>query len=84
MSDEVEGEIAEIKPTNQELMIEMRLKVSAPRMTATRLAEGIKRIILKQWPQCVVMLEDIQMVSVADADLAFKKSQAEEAEEDEG
>lgn len=67
----------------QELIIEMRVKVKTPKMAATKLAEGIKRIIINQWPQCSVSLEEIQMISVSDAELAFRKAQEGNDEEQE-
>lgn len=67
----------------QELIVEMRIKVKTPKMVATKLAEGMKRIIINQWPKCSVSLEEIQMLSVADADLAFHRAQEEDDENEE-
>ena len=70
MSDDNGAMVKHEIPT-QEIILEMRIKVTTPKMVATKLAEGISRIIIKGWPNCAVTLEKIQMVSVADAKLAF-------------
>lgn len=67
----------------QELIIEMRVKVKTPKIATAKLAEGIKRIIINQWPQCSVSLEEIQMISVASAGLTFRKAQEGNDEEQE-
>ncbi len=83
MLDNNDGAMVKYEPPTQEIMLEMRIKVKTPKMAATRLAEGVARIITKGWPKCIVTLENIQMISVADAELAFK-SQDDDDDEDEG
>ena len=57
----------------QDLVVEVRLRVSAPKMISAKLAEGVKAIISRKWPSSVVSLEEVLVVSVADAKLVFKK-----------
>ena len=61
----------------QELMVEMKLKVVIPKMTIVELVEEIKKIIINQWESSkyIVELKEIQMVSISDADLAFHKNE---------
>ena len=49
----------------QELCLEMRVYVTTPKMSAVKLSEGVKRIMLSNWPECKVSMDEIHVVSVS-------------------
>lgn len=66
----------------QDLVVEIRIKVSSPRIAAAKLATGISKLITRRWPECPVKLDDVHIISVANADLKFYEA-IEEGDEDE-
>jgi len=53
----------------QNLIVELRLKLATPRISAVSLANGIRKIILAKWPECQVELKGIAINWIADADI---------------
>jgi len=53
----------------QNLIVELRLKLATPKMSAVSLANGIRKIILAKWPECQVELKGLAINWIADADI---------------
>jgi len=54
----------------QDLCVEMTLIIKSPKMPAIKLARGIKEIVMSKWPECEVVIDEIEMVSVSSLDFA--------------